>query len=78
MADVNANISSSDDDMTSETDVEQFIISEERNVTEYYLGKKYFEFAITAQLLKTSAIGELWSELDVRQYRSVSTSLTKI
>lgn len=69
MTDVKLTNSSSDDEMASDTDVEQYIISEERNVSEYYLGKKYFEFTLTARLLKTSAIGDMWSELDVRQHR---------
>ena len=58
---------SSDIETASDTDLENFIISEDRSIREYYLGKKYFDFALATRLLTGSDSGETWPELDVCQ-----------
>jgi hypothetical protein len=69
MADNEANGCSSDDGMTSDADVERYIIAGDQSMREYFIGKKYFEFALAAGLLKQLNIGETWSEMDVSQHR---------
>lgn len=65
MADKEANGFSSDNGTTSETDLENYIISEDRSMREYFLGKKYFEFSLATRLLTSPDLGETWPELDV-------------
>lgn len=69
MADNEVNGSSSDEGMMSDHDVEESITSGDQRMREYYLGKKYFEFALATRLLEQSSIDEAWSELDVSRHR---------
>ncbi|KAM0714659.1 hypothetical protein Q7P37_009957 [Cladosporium fusiforme] len=78
MADDKISCFSSDDGMTSDTDVERFIISEDRSMAEYYLGKKYFEFTMAAWLLKRPDVAETWSELDVCEHHIVFRHLANV
>lgn len=59
---------SSDDEVVSDTDVEQFIISEDWSLKEYYLGATYFDFAIAKQALQLPDNGSNWPELHVRKH----------
>lgn len=59
---------SSEDEVASDTDVEQFILSEDWSLKEYYLGAKYFDFAIAKQVMGSLDHGSNWPELHVRMH----------
>jgi hypothetical protein len=66
---------SSEDEVASDTNVEQFISSEDWSLKEYYLGESYFEFAIAKQLLELPDLGSNWPELNVREHSNTDCSV---
>jgi hypothetical protein len=75
MADSKVEAFSSEDEVASVTDVEQFIISEDWSLKEYYLGAKYFDFAIAKQVMGSIDHGSSWPELHVRKHSAKDHSI---
>jgi hypothetical protein len=67
MIDSEAERLSSGDEIASDTDVEQYISSEDWSLKEYHLGEKYFDFTIAKQLLELPDLGNNWPELNVSE-----------
>lgn len=74
-AETDFDANSTDEASATGSDIEQLLVSGDWSGKEYCLGKKYFDFALTAQLVKQSDADEGLAELGFRETHPIYASL---